>query len=273
MILLDYGDIYGSPYQIKFFGKDKYKTLPGFILSFLTFLAVILLFYFLGTDMWLRQNPKIMTEIAIPDDFKDKDSSEKINNEKFTIAWRIQDINGNTIDTSSYLFPFAKLIKSGQKIVSKNCLDYGKKVDPFFKDVILKGDKIENWQCLDLYQDYSSARSMWQGQTNFEFNLNYCPDENLSSPICSSYDLLLKEFAEKTKYLNIFVPEYMFASKQINNPLQMGYTNYIRAIDINIIKTQTVIFRRVDLYRDDSYFVEESVKSSYLTKTHRKRSI
>ena len=98
--LLTLIDIYGSKFHLLINKKLKYKTWIGGVTT--TFLSIIGLtfIYLFGNDFFFRKNPSF-TESTIGEGYKTINLTE----EKVIIAFRIEDMNGNYVNTSNYLYP------------------------------------------------------------------------------------------------------------------------------------------------------------------------
>jgi len=258
-------DIYGVQYEFKFFGYDQYNSLFSFVLSMLTMASIIVMTFTFGADLYLKQNPKIMTQFAIPDPERDNFD----NSQNFTIAWSIVDEKGFPTTLDNFLYPHFIYMVDGVEVkqapVKCNTLN---NIDPFFVSLINKvNEKEEDWHCLDLTSEQFNIIKLWKNQNPFEFRIYYCPDGDLNSPSCTPYSKLYDELVIKTKRLNLMVPEHMFDSSFQELPLQVGYARYTRAIDLAIIKKQDIFFRRVNMDTDFGWLWESWRKLSYITKT------
>ena len=101
MTFLDYIDIYNPIIQFTIKGKKGFTNIISGIYSIITFIIIISSITLFGSDFYNRKNPQAFTENIHPDISK----KNKITNENFNIAWRIQNINSETFNFTNILYP------------------------------------------------------------------------------------------------------------------------------------------------------------------------
>jgi len=257
-------DIYGVQYEFKFYGHDRFKSLFSFVLSVLTMISIVIMTLAMGQDMYLVKHPKIMTQFGIPD----SDINRYKNEKNFTIGWNIVDEKDIAVPLNNFLYPYFIYNIEGKEIkqapVKCNSL---KNVDPFFATVIdYKNEKLEDWYCLDLTSEQFNIINIWRRQISFSFIIFYCPDGDVTSPSCTPYNKLYNELVMKTKKLNLIVPDHLFDFENEIHPFSIAYTRFTREVDLQVIKKQEILFRRVNILSDYGWLNEIWTEQEYITK-------
>ena len=93
-------DVYGTKFHFFTFNKLKFQTCIGGLLTIIIYFLALLLIYIFGKNFFYRKNPSY-TSSSISENY------EKISltKEKVTIAFRLEDNNGFTLNMSNYFYP------------------------------------------------------------------------------------------------------------------------------------------------------------------------
>jgi len=225
-------------------------------------ISIVVMYLTFGMDMFMMQNPKIMTQLGIPDTEHDSYGNDK----NFT-GWRILDEESNDVQLDNFLYPYFIYNISGQEIKQApvKCKSLNN-IDPQFDySLYLKRLELYEWYCLDLTGEQFNILNIWKSQISYSLKIFYCPDGDVTSPSCTPYNKLYDELVTKTKKLSLVVPSYMYDYKNSRLPFIIKYNTFSRPIDLQAIKSQDLIFRRVNVNTDFGWLAEEWMNQSYIT--------
>ncbi len=91
-------DIYGSVFNFKSFGENRFKTVAGGFASIILILCGLAISIIFGQDLYLRTNPYIVSQKIVPSSFQ----YTNVDISNFTLAVRIEDFLG-VPQTDDYL--------------------------------------------------------------------------------------------------------------------------------------------------------------------------
>ena len=94
-------DIYGTVFNFTINKNLKYKTFFGGFLTLITFIICIIIVYLFEKDFFYKTNPTVLEQKII----SAQHDKILINSKNLTIAWRIEDNNGNPISFDGYFYP------------------------------------------------------------------------------------------------------------------------------------------------------------------------
>ena len=92
-------DIFGLKYDLLIDGQKTFKTKSGAKFTILYFIIVLGLFFSFGIDLYLRKNPKVSLNNIVSDDYE----FEYLNNSNATLAFRIEDVDGQPYKNNSII--------------------------------------------------------------------------------------------------------------------------------------------------------------------------
>jgi len=253
--LLTLIDIYGTKFHLLTNQKLKFKTWIGGIITIILSLIGLIFIYIFGEDFFFRKNPSF-TQSTIGEGYEKIDLSK----EKVLIAFRIEDMNGNYLNTSKYLYP--KIVyysaipgedgksRSNHKeeyISYRLCeendfegsenfvLLYGTLFCIEWKNKTFGG----YWDNEFLY--YFSLRIFYSNNSEY-----YTNDNNTK---CSSVDELNQLFSNKILF-SVYYSVVEFRIDDLKNPLSRKHTNYFTFLSHNFRKNDK-LFLNEKIVNDD----------------------
>ncbi len=264
-------DIFGTHFQFYNFGDRKYHTPLGFLLSIACYSLVAAFIGVFGTDLFKRINPKIVFEDVRPL----KHKIRKLVPETFTLAWRIQDENGDTVDITNKLWIDVKyerynrnnetnaMENSGFKFPQISCTDPSLTLDKEF----VRGRKLADWSCIDYENQNTTVGGYWEADFVYYFSIwvYFCPNNNREDPKCKTLDGLKELLVQRSKlYFTFMYPEFYFEPGNLDNPLRRSYVEYFAIINVNLFKRERIYFKPISAEDDQNLLLTE-FKSFNLT--------
>ena len=262
--LLTLIDIYGSKFHLLINKKLKYKTWIGGVTT--TFLSIIGLtfIYLFGNDFFFRKNPSF-TESTIGEGYKTINLTE----EKVIIAFRIEDMNGNYVNTSNYLYP---------KVVYYSAIpgEDGKSRSNFKEEYISyrlceESDFEGSENLITLYGTLFCIE--WKDKTfggywdneflyYFSFRIFYCNTSKYYSnnTKCSSVEELNELFSDKLLF-SVYYSTVEFRVDNFKTPLSKKHTNYFTFLSYNFRKNDKIFLNEL-IVNDDKGWIINSHKNT-----------
>ena len=201
-------DVFGQEFYFTIFGKSKYNTMFGGMLTILVFIFTCLITILFGVDLITRTNPKVMVERVIPKSYTYTNCSIQ----NFPFFWRFSDDNIQTIDITNILFPqLSFFVYKYNNISNQYDLLYNKflstklctkelvKDDQMFQQYGLK-----NYYCIDWLEAGYPLGGYWDSGDwvyYFEKVIYSCPNDEKNSTNCTKVETL-KNFLGSSNKIN-----------------------------------------------------------------------
>ena len=91
-------DIFGNEFKLNVSGKKAHNTILGGLSTLFLLFAILVLSWYFGQDIYLKQSPKHLSHTA----YKDKTPFITLNSSSFSYAFHMEDEDGNKFDNKSY---------------------------------------------------------------------------------------------------------------------------------------------------------------------------
>ena len=98
MSILKTIDIFGNSFKLNVNGSETFNTLLGGVFSLLVFCTTLILTWYFGQDIYLKENPKYLTKTA----YTDTTPMITVNSSSFYYAIRIEYENGTEFNNPRY---------------------------------------------------------------------------------------------------------------------------------------------------------------------------
>ena len=256
-------DIYGRKFHFLTNKKLKFKTwIGGLITLFLLLIGIIFIFIF-GNDFFFRKNPSF-TQSSISERYK------KINlsNAQIIIAFRTEDVYGNYLNTSKYIFPKIYYYSAIPNIYGEFRSDYKEEYIPF--RLCNKNDFEGNENYLELYGNMYCIE--WKNKTfggfwdheflyYFEIRLFYCNNSEIylnNSSLCPSIEEMNQYFSFNTVYFSIYYSNIELRVNDLKNPFSKKHSNYFTYINHNFRKTDRLFLNEQILNDDQGWIISNN---------------
>ena len=258
-------DIYGTRFHLLTNQKLKFKTWIGGIITLILSLIGLSFIYIFGKDFFFRKNPSF-TESTIGEGYKIIDLSK----EKIIIAFRIEDMNGNYINTSKYLYPKIVYYSAIPGEDGKSRSNHKEEYIPYrlceesdFEGsdnfVLLYGTLF----CIEWKN--KSFGGYWDNEFLYYFSLRifYCNNsEYYTNDInnkCSSVEELNELFSDKVLF-SVYYSTVQFRVDDLKSPLSRQHTNYFTFLSHNFRKNDK-LFLNEQIVNDDQGWLVSSDKN------------
>ena len=91
-------DVFGNDFKLNLGGIEKHKSLFGGIFSLLLIFTIVILTWYFGQDIYLRENPTYISKTVL----KTETPMLTLNSSVFSYAYRFEDANGVIIDDPKF---------------------------------------------------------------------------------------------------------------------------------------------------------------------------
>jgi hypothetical protein len=265
-------DIFGEEFYFTIFGKSKYTTVLGGILTLLTGISTIIITILFGIDLIKRSNPKIVTERVIPSNYTYINCSLQ----NFPFFWRISDDNNLKANFKNVLYPELSLyayyfntniseweMTDKKSLTVKNCT----------KELVQNNDLFDqlglnNYYCVDWTEVSYPLGGFWDGRTvyYFEMVINSCPGDDKSSLNCTTEDKLKKFLGSSNKiYYEIYYPQVFLSSTNFTHPIQTKLINFFQMLSPNLYKKNQFFFSETESHSDQGWIFTDKNKLNLIT--------
>lgn len=251
-------DIFGTLFNFTINKDLKYKTFLGAVFSTITFIVIIAACFFFGTDFYFRTNPKVISQITVPENY----TKVSLTSKNFTISWRLEDNNGQEVEIPEGIIYSAISYSSMEADPLTKDLDYIQPPDlvptrrcneTSNNEKFNKEKNPNSWYCIDWGSGDRFFGGNWDGDFIYYFSvsLSFCkPDkEGHRTNVCSSFQKL-KEFLNNPIFFSINFPSVYFDFTDYSEPLKVEYKNMYSRLNRNLIRTDTCYFN-MPLINDD----------------------
>ncbi len=257
-------DIYGTKFHLLTNQKIKYKTWIGGVITTILSLIGLIFIYLFGEDFFLRKNPSFK-QSTIGEGYK------KINltKEKVIIAFRIEDINGNYLNTSKYLYPKVLYYSAIPGEDGKSRSNYKEEYISYrlCKESDFEGNEI----FVSLYGTLFCIE--WKNKTfggywdneflyYFSFRIFYCNNSEYyyNNTKCSSIEELNELFSDKV-FFSVYYSTVEFRVDNFKHPLSKKHKIYFTYLSYNFRKNDK-IFLNEQIVNDDNGWLISNYKNT-----------
>ena len=247
-------DFFGVQPNFKIIKKTRYQSYLGVVASTICFICILVTAFLFGRDFYLRETPRVVVESVLSNDYR----SIILSKQNFTFAFRIEDENGNIYSNdliNSFLY-FSEYTKNSNNEFDKtryltNITKRCDKIDELDLK-FAKGRILEEFNCVDV--DKIRFGGDWASDFVSFFQLEISNNPNIKN----SSSLLGKLLLEKEIYISVFYQEYFFIPKDLDNALNMRFTNYFYRLVPSSGKRDRFFYRSYFLEDDLGWIFKES---------------
>jgi hypothetical protein len=262
---LKYIDIFGTTFQFTTFKNLKFQTLIGGIMTILSGIVLIVFCFLFGRNFLFKKNPLVMSQDMVPDDYK---PPLKITAENLVLPWRLADSNNFPVDFENKFYPIITYFRyetnsSGVFEIYNSNIEFSKCTNetammPEFSSRY----NISQYYCMDWSKDNYTIGGYWDGSyvDYFQLYLHYCKDGKKfgeEGANCTDLETVKSAFDGGNLFFDIMAPEYYFSPEDIQNPLKISFSDYFYGFNFNMIKTDRIYFKHVDLEDDQGWILED----------------
>lgn len=270
MKLIKKFDIFGHQFYFRINEERTYKTYIGGILTIICVAIMVLVTFLFGSDFFDKTNSKILYQTVFPEQYY----QIKPQPDNFTIAWRLEDVNGNPVANQDILHGrlevFNYVLNTTTNLYDSTSWYFPptkcstiKVLDPNFK----AGRNLNDWHCLDFSQIDFNWGGDWQIPFLglFRLNLYSCLNDDRNSTCTSYEDLTSITNGPDKLYFSILYPKYTLAPDNLTNPIQYQYENFFELISSAIQKSQLYHFNEVYIYDDQGWIFQDTKEDKIVT--------
>lgn len=250
-------DIFGNMFNFTINKELKYRTNMGALFSIITLFVIIITCIFFGADFYYRTNPKVLSQITVPENH----TMINLTTKNLTISWRIEDMNGHEIQfgdafyISVLYYGFEDDSETKELISIHNPITIPVKRcnETNFNDNFNTFNSPEQWYCLDFDQLTAPFGGSWDSNFLYYFTImltvcEYDKEGNRTGK-CSNLKKL-KDFLGQRVFFSMLLPYVHYAFTDYYNPLKIEYKNYYLQLNQNLIRADICKFD-FPLLKDD----------------------
>ena len=268
--IVKYFDFFGTKYNFYTDGKPKLYTMLGGILSIISIIICLLVFYFITSDDIFRKNP-IVTTSSIPSVGYHK---IKFGKEKIWLPWRIVDYDNTYVNHTGLIYPIIYYIYGERKNIIDN-FDFQYKILEYKlcnetsmveKPEIYKINvPLNKLYCISM-DDLDIGGSWISNFINYvRIDLYLCEngiDYNENNSHCTTLDTIRNRIGKNNSLdVEIFYPVVQFQPTNIEIPIIILYRQYFYHISNFSNKIDRLFFQEYILM-DDLGWVTSNIKNS-----------
>jgi hypothetical protein len=271
MKLLKTIDVLGTPFQFTTQKKRKFKTTFGGFISIISFGILITFTMIFGRNFFYRENPQVISKVATPETYP---PLIKLTGENLVLPWRIEDVNGVTLNTDGLIYPiwtykhFEKNKATGdletvsiRQMKTEKCDKNNANVKEFYNNY-----NLTNFFCLNTNADEYLFGGYWDADfiANLLLTINYCPEGKPYNEKnnCTNLSDLQKAFYSTAYYFSIYYPSYSFDPDDLDFPLKIHYNLYSYRLDFQMQKIDRMYFREGVVNDDKGWIVVDQTTYS-----------
>ncbi len=265
-------DLFGTSFHLFYKYKPRYHTWYGGLLSIITVLSSIFIFFiFIVND--LNKNKSISNTSFIPPTIYKNIKSGK---EKIYLPWRIIDYNEKIVDYKGKIFPkiyyfynnynneTSSMDTNYYLINYKLCNETNMKN---IKDEILLDIPIEELYCIDMEDLYIGGSWIADYVNYVRFDLYLCEDGidyNKDNTKCTSREYLNNEIGYNNSWIfELFYPVIQFQPTVRHLPILVYYKIYYYTLSLNSNKIDRIYFQQHILEDQQNLIFNSPVNKSY----------
>ncbi len=262
-------DFFGVKTEFNSFGNLKYKSFLGFIFSLICLVMIIVTTILFGRDFYLKEIPRIVTETIKTSNY----SFINVQPSNFTIAFTL---------TKNDMIPCVSCFKDdfffniwyvNQRINSTTGVVTGdwmvqKQVpcneslapDPLFT----YGKNLSEFVCFNFPKDgFLFGGSQSSKNVNF-FSVNISNKNLQTNYIANLTSIKERRFGTASVYFSIYYPDFYFVPNDIDNPMNIRYTNYITYLSPKLTRLDRFFFKTYYLEDDQGWIFKNQISYSRL---------
>ena len=248
-------DLFQCPITLLFNSKARISTPASKMLSLLIYL--VLLGFFLQSDMWNRKNPKISDQMV-----SNTLTRILLDQSNFQIVLTLQDGNGNFIEFDpSYLsIEVANYFETSDTESTMN-ISMEPCKNNYFADVKSNNSLCPGCLCManDSIININMTQNSWVGDYSFlKIVVRMCSNSTSVNNSCRPMEEIW-EFVNE-KYFSLSFQEYFFDMNNYAHPAKVNYQTTKEAYLIrNFYQYSSLSLMEVQLSEDNNYLYEEEV--------------
>ena len=263
--------MFGLKFELLKDGQKILKTRTGAKFTFLYFIIILGMFFFFGIDLYLRKNPKVSVNNIVSDDYENL----YLNNSNATLAFRIENINGQFYDNNTILQGFNLTIQSlklnslGQWLLLNEtpvqlimCTDLSN-IDEIQENY---NRDLTSWYCID-FDDIKYLGGNWDG--NFirflQIDVLQCTNSTFNNNSCAPLDIIKTEINNDVTHNQLFF-SYLFMRgiakvSNVSYPIATTLSNIYDSLDVRVTKRKYQTYKQIQLDSDNGWIFPQIDKS------------
>ena len=268
--IIKYFDFFGTKYNFYTEGRPKFYTILGGILSIISIIICLVVFFFITSDDILRKTPTVTTSL-IPSEGYHK---IKFGKEKIWLPWRIVDYNNIYINHTGLIYPIIYYFYGKRKNITDG-FDFQYKILEYKlcnetsmveKTEIYQIDvPLDQLYCIDM-DDLEMGGSWISNFINYvRMDLYLCEngtDYNENNPYCTTLDTIKNKLGENNSIdIEIFYPVVQFQPTNIKIPIIILYRQYFYHIS-NFSNRIDRLFLQEYILMDNLGWITNKIKNS-----------
>ena len=267
---IKYCDFFGIKYNFFTEGKPKLYTLLGGILSIISIIICLLVFFSITSEDIRRNNPTITTSTIHSEGYK----KIKFGKEKIWLPWRIVDYHNTYVNHTGLIYPIIFYYYGQRKNITepfdlhhqllkyKLCNETSMAEKPEFYQMDVPLNQL---YCVDM-DDIEMGGSWISNFLNYiEMDLYLCEngiDYDGNSSLCTTRDSIInKTGLNNSLKAEFFYPVVQFQPNNIKTPVIVLYRQYFYHISIFSTKIHR-LFLQEHILMDDLGWMTSSITNS-----------
>ena len=259
--LFEYIDLFGTQIDLRIANKSSYHSIISILFSFIFFFLVIAYCYIFGIELLIRKNPKTLQSISTSTHYEFFNYTQ----EKYFVAWRLEDVEGNEISHSSHIYPYVKYYNYHTQIFEFLPLTKCKDMNLTFP----LPDDIEEYNCIPIQgREFGGS---WDDNKISYISLAVYLCENGANfgenEYCATEEEITQLFKKQTPlYLALYYSKIQFVPDKDDSPAEKKYIKEFININPDLRRVDTIRIGKT-IIGDDKNFLFEQPKNQTIWST------
>jgi len=247
---------------------DTYKTTFGGLLSLFQAIGFLVLLWYFGQDIYLRESPSMIVSSSLIDKFPMYD----IDSTTFNFGFRVEDVLGNFLDdprefTYDLIYRKFEVTESGGFEVTKQWnKDLEKCSTKHFDNFTLYNERLYNYFCIE--NNYTIGGDWGASEIQVPtFLIRRCSIETeLKYNIKCKTDDEIKHDHSNLFYVDLYLQKNLINPHNFSDPIKSSYSYGYKQIDIfnsDVLK-QEIYYSTGELITDTGFLFSDISTSTFL---------
>jgi hypothetical protein len=259
-------DMSGSEFKLTIDSKKKLNSTLGGLFTLILVISMLILFYLLGQNFYLRINPTLATSVQVDQDY----FNYTLNSSSMMFAFHLEDQNALKIDRPDFFYfephyYVYQLTDNGFVLEKDEILKYRPCLrEDVSNNSVYDVQKLEHFNCFEWPENGLTTGGLWQHQRVQFINIqtrnchtapqDYLDQHNIT---CSKNLTELSEIFNAYAYFAVIIQSSLIDVEDYENPLKLSFNYMYDLLGMNLMK-KAFYYMQMGLIRDNKGWITET---------------